>query len=140
MLTFTIPGHPAGKGRPRAAIGSGGHATVYTDARTVTEEWNFLALARPYLPKVPFSGILRLEIIAVLLMPKSSAVKRAAMLAGAIRPTRKPDTDNLAKLVMDAMNGRFYLDDSQVVELLVSKVYGEAPSVTVSLFPLDGIL
>jgi Holliday junction resolvase RusA-like endonuclease len=36
----------------------------------------------------------------------------------------KPDIDNLAKFVLDCMNQKFYPDDSQVVLLHCSKVYG----------------
>ena len=41
--------------------------------------------------------------------------------------TAKPDTDNLAKLVMDAMEraGVFQVGDQQIVASAVSKVYGD---------------
>lgn len=35
--------------------------------------------------------------------------------------TFKPDGDNVAKLILDALNGRAWHDDSQVVELHVTK-------------------
>jgi Holliday junction resolvase RusA-like endonuclease len=36
-------------------------------------------------------------------------------------PSRKPDVDNAAKAIMDALNGRLYKDDQQVVELVVAR-------------------
>lgn len=35
--------------------------------------------------------------------------------------TQKPDADNIAKLVLDALNGHAYADDSQVAALYVVK-------------------
>jgi Holliday junction resolvase RusA-like endonuclease len=49
---------------------------------------------------------------------------------GTYRDT-KPDTDNIVKAVMDALNGAAYHDDSQVTTLHVYKRYGIAPCVKV---------
>lgn len=51
----------------------------------------------------------------------------------ALRPTTKPDVDNLAKAVTDAMNGVVYEDDSQIVELVCGKYYGAEPRVMVTV-------
>ena len=45
----------------------------------------------------------------------------------------KPDADNLAKFVLDALNGVYYKDDSQIYELIVRKQYGDLDSVYVQL-------
>lgn len=51
--------------------------------------------------------------------------------AGAVRPTaptshqQKPDVDNLAKAVLDALNGIAFADDSQVGELIVGKRWAD---------------
>jgi Holliday junction resolvase RusA-like endonuclease len=136
-ITFYVPGHPTGKARAKAAIGPGGHATVYPDQRTVNDEWNFLGLARPFLPARPLTGAIELTIMAHVLVPKSASTrKRQRMLEGKIIPTKKPDADNLSKLVMDAMNGRFYLDDVQIADLVVRRRYAEAPGMTITLTPI----
>ena len=54
-------------------------------------------------------------------------------LSGAIRPTKKPDIDNIVKIVLDSLNGVAYIDDSQVVALLVEKHYAEKPCVEIIL-------
>ena len=59
--------------------------------------------------------------------------KKAAMMAGQIRPTKKPDADNCAKSVLDALNKIAFDDDSQIVELHVNKYYSENPRVTITL-------
>lgn len=55
------------------------------------------------------------------------------MLDNKIYPTVKPDTDNIAKSILDALNGIAYNDDKQVVTLIVQKWYAEVPSVSVMI-------
>ena len=53
------------------------------------------------------------------------------MVAGLIHPTKKPDADNIAKIIMDALNGVAYEDDRQVVELIVRKFFSDTAYVDV---------
>ena len=53
------------------------------------------------------------------------------MLENKVFPTTKPDTDNIAKSILDSLNGIAYKDDKQVVDLRVRKQYAEVPSVSV---------
>ena len=46
---------------------------------------------------------------------------------------KKPDADNLAKGVKDAMRGILYHDDSQIVELLIRKEYNAQPRVVIAM-------
>lgn len=67
-------------------------------------------------------------------VPKSYSKKKAAMcLAGEIRPTSKPDCDNIAKNILDAMTGVVYPDDKQVVSLLVQKQFAERSFVEITV-------
>lgn len=57
-------------------------------------------------------------------IPKSASKKaRAAMLGGQTYPTKKPDMDNVVKIVLDALNGFAWHDDAQVIDLHISKIY-----------------
>ena len=47
--------------------------------------------------------------------------------------TIKPDTDNIAKSILDSLNGIAYLDDKQVIKLVVEKYYAEVPSVSIEI-------
>ena len=58
------------------------------------------------------------------------------MRDGLIMPTKKPDTDNIAKIVLDSLNGIAYPDDSQVVDLQVLKRYCENPRVELEIYPI----
>lgn len=70
------------------------------------------------------------KITAVFEIPKSKSKKfRSAALALKELPTKKPDADNVAKIVCDSVNGILWDDDCQIVELSVKKIYGEAPRV-----------
>lgn len=40
--------------------------------------------------------------------------RREAMIAGTIRPTKKPDADNVLKIVTDSLNDIAYYDDAQM--------------------------
>ena len=55
------------------------------------------------------------------------------MLENEISPTIKPDTDNIAKSILDSLNGIAYKDDKQIIRLTVEKWYAEVPNVTVEI-------
>lgn len=77
---------------------------------------------------------IRAEIMAYYSIPKSAGKRaRADMLSGKLRPAKKPDLDNVAKIVLDSLNGLAYQDDAAVVELVVEKFYSETPRVEVRL-------
>ena len=77
---------------------------------------------------------LEVHIIAYYEIPKSiSKKKKQEMLEDKIRPTIKPDTDNIAKSILDSLNGIAYKDDKQIVSLKVDKYYAEIPSVFVEI-------
>lgn len=74
----------------------------------------------------PITGAVVLQILVEVAIPKSwSKKKREQAEKGEIRPVSKPDGDNIAKSIMDALSGVWYLDDKQVCELHIIKTYGE---------------
>jgi len=65
-------------------------------------------------------------------VPQSYSKKRTeACLSGLEQPCKKPDIDNIAKTYLDGMNGVVFLDDTQVVDLHVKKVYSAVAGVDV---------
>ena len=122
--TFTIPGPPCAKQRPRF---SNGHA--YTPEKTIAYE----SLVKMAYQGPRFEGQVRMNVEAYFQIPAStSKAKRNYMGIGMIRPTKKPDWDNIGKIVSDALNGIAYHDDSQITEATVRKFYGD-PRVEVTL-------
>lgn len=135
-LLFRVGGMPQGKARARFT--KSGHS--YTPAQTRRYEQAIKAAA---LAKALTCGWLksdepiRIQIGAYFAIPRSfSKSKRAAAQWGNLYPTVKPDADNIAKVVCDALNEVAYNDDKQIVECVVRKRYCTAydePHVVVSV-------
>jgi Holliday junction resolvase RusA-like endonuclease len=112
---------------------------TYTDPATAQAEREFLTYAMQHKPREPLQGALQLDLVFVLAVPSSwPAAKRTAALSGALWPTGTPDTDNLLKLVQDALNGVFWNDDAQVCVGSQRKVYGASPRTEVRITELAG--
>jgi len=131
-MIFEIPGAPQGKGRPRVTRG-GKH--TYTPQKTKDYEnlvkHSFMAKCGNM---APIETDVKMSLYIVYSVTKSTSKKdRKLMLDGKIRPTKKPDIDNIIKAVADALNGLAYLDDKQIVELEAIKWYGENPMVKVMI-------
>ena len=133
MREFKIPGKVQAKQRPRFSKSG----IVYTPKETRVYE-DFVRLcysdyANQYQWE-PYGGQLRAEIEVFIQVPKSdSKLNKQAKIIGEIRPTIKPDCDNLAKSLLDSLNGWAYQDDNQIVELEVKKFYSEESGVKVKL-------
>lgn len=126
MITFTVPGVPVPKGRPRFAK-RGNFVTTYTPEKTASYENLVKVLAMQEMRGAkPIEGAVSVVIDISICPPASwSKKKQAQALNDLIRPTGKPDLDNVAKGILDAMNGVVYLDDKQVFELTARKYYCE---------------
>jgi len=76
--------------------------------------------------RFPDDAMLDVKIDAYYEVPKSaSKKKRQEMLSNIIRPTKKPDFDNIGKIICDSLNLIAYHDDSAIVEARVGKFYIE---------------
>ena len=130
MTQFTVLGAPQGKERPRAAK-LRDRTIIYTPKKTKDYEREIATAYRTQCSGM-FSGAVAIEIHAYYEIPKSASRKRVLdMVSDRERPTKKPDGDNIAKAVCDALNGIAYKDDSQVVDLTVRKYYSKFPHVQV---------
>lgn len=130
QIVFTVRGEPRGKGRPRFT--KNGH--VYTPAETAQYETlvglSYRNGARGY----KFTSPVRVTIRAYHRPPKGKSKKVVEdMMNNHILPTKKPDADNVAKIVLDALNKVAWEDDTQVVEMMVIKRYAEEPMVAVTI-------
>lgn len=124
---FVIPGEPQGKARPRFTK----KGSAYTPKKTRDYE----ALVRAcYLKehhgKPQLQGAITASICAYMPIPKNASKKRREdMLNWRIKPTVKPDLDNIVKAVFDSLNGVAYKDDSSVTNIISCKVYSDDPRV-----------
>ena len=134
QITINVDGDPHGKGRPRFGRTRGGLPCTYTDDRTRAEEARIRLLAMASRPPAPFAGAVAVTVVARMPIPASFSVRRRSLaLQGRILPTGRPDVDNVAKLVLDALNGVFWRDDAQIVDLAATKVYGQAPGLQIAV-------
>lgn len=126
-VTFHVPGKPQGKARAKTVRNKHtGNTMSYTPETDLLYE-NYIK--DRFLNKCNGMFLERgkpvtLRIVARFLPPKSTSKKRTAlMLDGKELPLKKPDIDNIVKVVADALNGVAYHDDTQIVMVVAKKVY-----------------
>jgi Holliday junction resolvase RusA-like endonuclease len=137
--SLIIPGNPTGKARARVTKGGIAYTPKETkNYETLVKELFFASFKSPML-----TGEICATITAYFGLNKSDYNKSGPnkngvrKLSGEIRPTRKPDGDNIAKIILDSLNGIAYADDSQVVSLTVNKLYAKTPKVELVLKALE---
>lgn len=126
---FEVEGNPIAKGRPRMT--RSGH--TYTPERTRQYE----KLVRDsYLMEYEWAsvatGYIKAEIRITVCIPKSATKREREELLKA-PPMKRPDLDNVAKTILDALNGVAYEDDKQVTSLTIYRVWGDAPKAEIWL-------
>ena len=140
MLSLTVLGEPMGKQRPRATFVAG-HATIYTPKKTQGYEARFAsAYGEKYPNEEPLTCACSVTIRAYFSLSKADFnshgepnKKGTAKLKDEIQCTKKPDCDNIAKAVLDGLNGVAFQDDNQVVSLTITKAYSLRPRVEVEI-------
>ena len=132
IVMYTVYGEPVGKGRPRFAR-RGNFVSTYSPQKTKTYEDEIRMMAKAAMgSSEPLETPITVAIYIRVGIPASfSKQKRKDALEGTLKPTKKPDIDNIAKCFLDGMNDIVYLDDKQVVNLHITKVYAETPAVEV---------
>lgn len=135
MISFVVWGNPVAKGRPRFRR-QGEYVKAYTDQRTVNYESlvgiEYVRQCKRFI--FPNNAALRIIITAYMPIPRSTSKRETARLMTETVPhTKKPDTDNLAKAVLDGLLGLAYRDDSQISELVAKKYYSLNPRVEVEI-------
>lgn len=109
---LTAQGRVVPKPRPRAT-GFGGKIRMFTPAKAVKFERQVAKDAVKRCPK-PLAGALQ---VAVVVYYKRAATNTTPYFV------QRPDVDNLAKTLLDALNGVAYNDDAQIVDLRVQKCW-----------------
>ena len=132
IVVYTVYGEPVGKGRPRFAR-RGTFVSTYTPQKTKTYEDEIRMMAKAAMgASEPLDTPVTVAIYIRVGIPASySKQKRKDALSGVLKPTKKPDLDNVAKCHLDAIQGIIIFDDKLVVNLHVTKVYAETPAVEV---------
>lgn len=131
-VEFSVSGEPQGKGRPRF-VGSG-RRPITPEKTCIYENLVKTEYTIQCGEKFPDDAMLDVRIFAFYAIPKSASKKRRQeMLDRKIRPTKKPDFDNIGKVICDSLNGIAYRDDAQIVDSMVRKFYSDKPHVFVQI-------
>lgn len=134
-VSFNVPGPPRGKQRPKFAR-RGKFTTTYTPKQTVEYEKNVRIAYNKENRGEFLIGPLSVNIQSVFPIPKSVSKKKRKEMIGQPH-TKKPDCDNVGKIILDPLNKLAYHDDGQVARLFVDKIYGENPEVKVSITEMN---
>jgi Holliday junction resolvase RusA-like endonuclease len=126
-MTFVVFGQPATKGSTVSFMSRRGAMVTKADCRglaawTQAVGW---AAREARVPLAPRGASVKVNAVFQFVRPKSDQ-KRAA-------PTVKPDVDKLGRALLDALTNVAYVDDAQVVQLQVWKVYGSEARTTVTV-------
>ena len=135
-ISFFVSGEPKGQPRPRAFarnMGGGKFVARVFDSGTA-EAWKgcIAAAAAQHKPAEPIAGPVRLRLCFYLARPNghytAGKIERGLRATAPHYHTGKPDADNLAKAVMDALTqcGWFWGDDAQVSVLTAAKLYADS--------------
>lgn len=134
MISFTVPGKPLGKGRPRFSRSSG---RVYTPAATESYEGKVAFFAREAMnghAMFEAGTALQVSVVAWFEVPASwTKRKRADALEGRLVHTGRPDADNILKILGDACNGVLWHDDSAIADARIVKRYGQTAGISVAV-------
>jgi Holliday junction resolvase RusA-like endonuclease len=137
MIEFTVYGEPVAQGRPRAST-RGGFVKMYDPQKSKDFKQYVKLVASEYKPDQLLSGPLELNVKVFKPTLKSfSKKKKIEAEQGILRPISKPDVDNYVKGIKDALNKVIWNDDSQIVDLHVSKFYSETPRIEVAVQMLE---
>ena len=124
-----IPGKPMGKQRVKF-----GKGFTYTPEKTVKYENYIKLIFQQKYGQPNLTGQIKAVIKAYFDIPKSaSKVRKSKMLSNETRPTKTPDCDNIAKIILDSLNKIAYADDKQIISLTVEKYYSDTPKVCLIL-------
>lgn len=140
MIEFKVEGKAVPQPRPRVVRMRNGQTRAYNSEKSVVYKRIVKAAALSEMNKQQLTMTdrpLAMRLTFVFTPPKSYTKKKLeAVKSGELRYTKKPDLDNLAKSILDALNGTVYRDDSQIITLSINKEYGHTDHVAVKITQL----
>ena len=127
MIEFTVPGTPSGQPRQRHRIVKAGGRTFASNYLPVSDPVNaFKATIRLAYHEaggrvLNLDGDEAISVVILAVFPRPKSKTRKTTPNPRYRMTKKPDVDNIAKAVMDGLNGVAWTDDAVVSDLVVQK-------------------
>lgn len=130
-MRFTIPGPPIGK------LAKDGYCFAQGKTLAYENRVKDICIEKCDQRRPNYDGQVAVNITAFYPIPSFGTKKKRDEIRGGARPVKKPDLDNIAKIIMDALNHVAWQDDKQVVCLVMSKKYAAVPCVSVGVHYLD---
>lgn len=132
VYEFEVIGDIKGKARPRVNTYTG---TAYTPTGTKDYENLIKQYFKVKYPRYePLDGRVAIKIIAYFEVTKNTTKKDKKLIEeGLLSPTKKPDIDNIVKIILDALNKMAFKDDNQITKLEVEKLYGSEEKIVVKV-------
>lgn len=129
---FEVVGQIKGKARPRVNTYTG---NAYTPTSTKDYENLIKQYFKIKYPRYePLEGRVSVKIMAYFDVPKTTNKKdRSLIEEGKLSPTKKPDIDNIVKIILDALNKMAFKDDNQITKLEVEKIYAEEEKIAIKI-------
>lgn len=140
VIRFEVLGDPPVSKRPRSARirnkATGAVTGIRVFAADAEDQLSLRESIARRLPHghVPYAG--EVDIVLEIFRPMLSgwpSYKRLLAELGYIRAEAKPDFDNFAKIVVDAMRGVVFVDDGQIVNATVALGYSARPRLEVAV-------
>jgi len=135
MLLFEVRGIPIPQKQTRFVRATG---IAYNPSNNEIRQLQWQI--KPYAPSQPLSGPIEMHLTFYMPIPKSASSRlKLQMKNEIILPTKKPDFDNLAYLVTNALKGIVYLDDAQITDCSIRKRYSDKPRTVIKIIPIDDL-
>lgn len=135
MISLDLYGEPVPQARSRT-VRRGGKSITYDPNSKLKEgyKWQIRSQYR----EEPLTVPVAMDVVFMMPIPKStSKTKTAAMMNGTIHHMKRPDVDNMLKLVNDVLNNLVFKDDSQVIEIHARKIYSSKPGTYIRIIPVE---
>lgn len=135
MISLDLYGDPVPQARART-VRRGGKSITYDPNSKLKEgyKWQIRSQYR----EEPLTVPVAMDVVFMMPIPKAtSKTKTAAMINGSIHHMKKPDVDNMLKLINDVLNNLVFKDDSQVIEIHARKVYSSKPGTYIRIIPVE---
>ena len=140
-IVLIIDGNPFGKQRPRVVRTGKGASRAFTPEKTMQYESYVKVLYRQKYGRYTIfkeDDELHLDIKAYYKIAKSTPkYLKEMMIIGMFKPTKKPDVDNIIKIIADSLNEVAYKDDKQIVACSCQKFYASEPRVEIVISKLN---
>lgn len=129
MIFLFLPVKPKSKGRPRFIRNSN---SAYTPKSTRDAENTIKLLVKSYMNSNCIPITKKPVTLDITFVYKNTNTKTESYPFR----SKRPDLDNLIKLVADSCNGIVYEDDAQIVQLSARKVYGEEEGINLEVWEI----